>query len=445
MQGTHKKERGQVLVFIMAGLIGFIAITALSIDGGNAYFNRRRAQNAADTAAMAAGLAKIRQLPSSPPTAWKDAGYSRATTNGFLQNGPKTTVVVYACTEPDAHCTLPPGAVQEDFVKVKITSIVDTYFAPLVGIKTVTNQVEAIAKSKPPEPTPWYNGSALVATMPGCKAPGWPNDPFTVGGNSQTNITGSGIFVNSNCSDAYTQFGSSEVTTSNGTCVVGGFSSTNTTPPPTNDCNQVDQSAYVLPNPVCDTNGKITSTGGGNYFATYGTYNSPFPSVSGPKGTIKLQKGLYCLNAGLNLGSQWNITTDINGNHQYDTSEGVMFFIPHGGVTFNGGSDIDLHAITCTGCGLDDGLVGYLIYLPPTNTETVKINGNSGSIFSGTILAPGSLVTLEGGSSTGSPVNLWSQIIGYSVKLTGNSNLNIFYDKSLNATTWTNPQLQPYK
>ena len=111
MQGTHKKERGQVLVFIMAGLIGFIAITALSIDGGNAYFNRRRAQNAADTAAMAAGLAKIRQLPSSPLTAWKDAGYSRATTNGFLQNGPRTTVVVYACTEPDAHCTLPPGAV----------------------------------------------------------------------------------------------------------------------------------------------------------------------------------------------------------------------------------------------------------------------------------------------------------------------------------------------
>jgi hypothetical protein len=445
MQESHRTERGQVLVFIVAGLVGLIAITALSIDGGNAYFDRRRAQNAADTAAMAAGLAKIRQPDGSPPLAWKDAGYSRATTNGFLQNGPKTTVVVYACTEAGAQCTLPAGAVPEEYVKVKITSIVDTYFAPLVGIKTVTNQVDAIAKAKPMEPTTWYNGNALVATMTGCKVPGWPDDPFTAGGNSNTNITGSGIFVNSNCSDAYDQFGSSQVDTTKGTCVVGGASSTNTNPPPNHDCNQIDPSTYVLPNPVCDQQGKITSLGGGNYYATYGTYNDTFPSVNGPKGTLKLQKGLYCLNNGLNLGSQWNITTDTNGNHQYDTSEGVMFFIPHGGVTFNGGSNIELHAITCKQCGLDDGLVGYLIYLPPTNTETVKINGGSGSIFSGTILAPGSLITLEGGSSTGSPVNLWSQIIGYSVKLTGNSNLNIFYDKSLNATTWTNPQLQPYK
>jgi len=116
-----------------------------------------------------------------------------------------------------------------------------------------------------------------------------------------------------------------------------------------------------------------------------------------------------------------------------------------GGVDINGDVSSYLHAITCHGCGLDDSLVGYLIYLPPTNSSTVSLEGGSDTHFIGTILAPASLVSLSGGNSSDDSLNLGCQIIGYSVKLTGNGTLNISYNESEVATTWINPELLPYK
>jgi hypothetical protein len=46
-------EKGQAIVIIALSLIGLVAMAALIIDGSNAYLNRRRAQTAADAAAMA--------------------------------------------------------------------------------------------------------------------------------------------------------------------------------------------------------------------------------------------------------------------------------------------------------------------------------------------------------------------------------------------------------
>lgn len=48
-----KNESGQTIVIIAISLIGLIAMSALIIDGSNAYLNRRRAQTAADAAALA--------------------------------------------------------------------------------------------------------------------------------------------------------------------------------------------------------------------------------------------------------------------------------------------------------------------------------------------------------------------------------------------------------
>ncbi|GBD08885.1 hypothetical protein HRbin22_01128 [Candidatus Thermoflexus japonica] len=48
------KYRGQALVLIALAFAAFLALLALAIDGGNAYAQRRRAQNAADAAALSA-------------------------------------------------------------------------------------------------------------------------------------------------------------------------------------------------------------------------------------------------------------------------------------------------------------------------------------------------------------------------------------------------------
>lgn len=49
--GFHFSEKGQALILITLGIIALIGFTALAIDGGRAFEERRHAQNAADTAA----------------------------------------------------------------------------------------------------------------------------------------------------------------------------------------------------------------------------------------------------------------------------------------------------------------------------------------------------------------------------------------------------------
>src|SRR5260221_11455075 len=46
-------ERGQSAVFVALLLVAMVGMLALALDGGNAFFKRREAQNAADAGALA--------------------------------------------------------------------------------------------------------------------------------------------------------------------------------------------------------------------------------------------------------------------------------------------------------------------------------------------------------------------------------------------------------
>ena len=50
----YERERGQILVIAVFGLLALVVFSALIIDGGTIYVNRRIAQTAADASAMAA-------------------------------------------------------------------------------------------------------------------------------------------------------------------------------------------------------------------------------------------------------------------------------------------------------------------------------------------------------------------------------------------------------
>ena len=54
-----KSEKGQAIILIAFGIVAMIGFTALAIDGGRALSDRRHAQNAADTAVLAAALDKV--------------------------------------------------------------------------------------------------------------------------------------------------------------------------------------------------------------------------------------------------------------------------------------------------------------------------------------------------------------------------------------------------
>ena len=445
----NSSEKGQALIIIAFAAIGLFAFTALAIDGGMVFSDRRHSQNASDTAALAAALSRARGNAS-----WQQTGLDRAQTNEY-SSASGSTVEVYLCSDANATCTNLPAGAESQFVQVRITSTVNLFFAKIIGWQQVTNHTEAIARATLPESTTWFDGKALVSTMEGCKADeGYNHDPFTVSGNSGTTIINSGIFVNadnSNCPQqpAFDQGGSSSVTTDEGVCVVGTADYNNVSPAPTEGCSQVDPDMYVLPNPACGQDGEIVEVSSRVYEAWPGKYDGPFPSDALPNGsqpgTLKLHKGIYCLEDGMDFQSTWNITTNLNGNtdtngndiHDAD-SEGVFFYVPGGDITFNGTSDIKIHAISSLVDDFPEQFLNYLIYVPPSNHATIKITGNDGSSFTGTILAPSSHVVLNGGSGT---VGLDTQIIGYSIAIEGNGTLDITFNQANNAVATTNPNI----
>src|SRR5215510_3122284 len=85
-----KSERGQALIIIGVALVVLAGIIGLVIDGGNVFLDRRTAQNAADSAALASALARVRGGQN--PTA---VALHSAAQNGYDNDGLVNTVTVH--------------------------------------------------------------------------------------------------------------------------------------------------------------------------------------------------------------------------------------------------------------------------------------------------------------------------------------------------------------
>jgi hypothetical protein len=456
------KERGQALVIIAVGAVALFAFAALALDGSMVFSDRRHSQNASDTAVLAAALAKVR---ADPALTYQTAAQNLAAANTYVDSDPETQVLVGLCNGPalatddgrSFGCVgLPAGEDPADFIHVHIKSVVHLTFARVVGWETMINHTDAISRATEPEFKHWYDGYGIAATHQGC----WDNnngEPFELGGSSTTIVNGAGVLVSAVCSgeDTINVAGNPDLDTTTGVCAPG------TTGLPANDeaslgnpglqtsCEVPPADYYTMPTePVCQNAGDIQEVSNGNWVATPGYYNSTFPDVQGGQANIKLTKGIYCLKDGLDMGAGWDLTTDTNGNTVHDpATEGVFLFIPGGDVTFNGGANVTLHAISSnTNPDFKPEWLNLLMYIPPTNPADVHITGGSGSTFTGTIFAPASIVTLQGTSdNVGGTVTLDSQIIADTVKITGNTDLTIIYNEANNAVAPTNPGIELIK
>jgi Flp pilus assembly protein TadG len=434
---TYPKQRGQALIIVALAAVGLFAFTSLAVDGGIVFSKKRQAQNAADAAALAGGLALIR----SDSTTAINAAYASTVKNAFNNDAISNEVHVY---NPPVDG---PYTGQNDYIQVKILVHVTTYLTRVIGRDHVDTAVEAIAHATLPTLTTWHQGDALVSTMPGCRQHGDSDDPFVVIGNANITVNNSGIRVNSDCTrngqEAFSQNGHSDIHTQTGVCVTGAadYRSGAVVPPP-HYCTPSDASRYQLPNPTCTHAGQIVDQGSGNYVAIPGNFNGTFPGVS-PAGTLKLLKGIYCLHNGFDLHSTWTVTTDLNGNGAHDSlSEGAFFYVDGGGITFNGNSYINIHAIDTTADDFPQEFVNFLFYVPPSNEADIKLTGSNGSQFTGTILAPNSHTEILGNNAT---LALNSQVISYTVKVSGGGNLNITYNEDQNGHAWTNPGVEMVK
>lgn len=441
MFNGRTSHRGQVLIIFVFAIVGLVAIVGLAVDGGSVYADRRQAQNAADTAALAAAVTRdtwektnqascnnfnteTNTLPAcstTPITGWPsiiDAALNAASNNGYTNDLVQSTVNVYNpprdgtysdCTQTSFDC--------HDYVEVVIQSNVNTFFARVLGIGQLHNTVEAVALSHYSAKTALYGGMSLVELGQGKGS--CPSD-FNVGGSGTVTLTGGGIYVNSSNTDcAYKQTSCTTTLVLQGGAsvnVVGGWD--------LNGCNSptINKATTIYPFPPdhlisepsqCATAGTFNSTvqgtttyNPGNYYG----YNS-FPINSD---TAILNPGVYCISG------QLQTNKDMTGT-------GVMFYIrPTGAVKISGGS-INISAQT------SGTYQGYLIYQDWDNTSTVQncgIQGNNTSQYTGLIFVPYCDITISGTSGSN---GFGSQIIAYTISLTGTNDLYFTYNANQNA------------
>jgi Flp pilus assembly protein TadG len=448
------QEQGQALILIALAVVGLFGFSALAIDGSRVFSDRRHAQNAADTAALAAALAKIRGEN------YAQAALDRAASNGYVTDA-DSSVDVHLCSEvaslnlTPACEGLPGGADPTQYIQVRIVSTIPTTFARIIGRTQVTSVLTAVARASGAGPSPLFNGAALAALKP--------DGDNTLGGNGvvDLHVNNSGVFNNSssNCGTTINgASGSYTVSTSfqfvSGTYCSGAGGGQLT---PVQSASQIPYPPTItipIPHITCSGNGSITPSK--NVFNedvnTFSPGNYGNVSISST-GHVYFQPGNYCFNGGVKIGGvveviansvQFLITSgefEIAGNSTFKCNDMLVHINGGSGMRFNGNGGNFCNSVTFVASTGDVSWLGtvtnrfkaptggdyknVLLYMPYGNNSALKLTGNSSNQFTGSIIAVSSPITIEGVSGT---TGLHSAIIGYTVTLSGHSNTTINYD-----------------
>ncbi|HPO58244.1 MAG TPA: pilus assembly protein TadG-related protein [Anaerolineaceae bacterium] len=440
MKKRNQTESGQIIVIFAIALIALLALTALAIDGGMVYADRRHDQNVADAAAFAGGSAAAKVLEEGlagmPATSYhgsfecpatnacgsiadpeqrhiclamqaaRAAAQARARENINLATQTELETglandngVEVSCVDNDTSRSVMPDKYIQ--IEVRLTSQTKTSFAHIVtGENTITNKVAAIVRVRPRQP--FMGGNAIVALKDTCSGK---KDGVYFNTNKPVIVNYGGIFSNA-CIEGKNK---TEVNAPDGKILFGiswnGVGDFN--PEPEHTSGRMGK--VPMPEIDCDALpvGKKDSKTGMHQPGTY---------TSLPKDAV-LAPGLYCVKGGLKI---------PNGGIR---GEGVTIYIPNGGIDINGGTNY-LRAPTEqeASAGLQAGIAGLLIYLPESNDSGIKITGNPGSDFVGTIYAPSSAIRFSGNSNTD---GYHTQFIGYIFEWDGTSSMTINYDQSM--------------
>ena len=456
------KEKGQALILITLAAVGLFAIVGLAIDGSAKFSDRRHAQNAADTAAMAGALELSRNETPSPDT-WDIIAKNLAGVNGYTGDLVNNQVWAYKCSDDPTTLARSGSPVDcgpydgsENYIQVVITSTVNTYFARVIGINQTHNTVNAVAYVSREEP--FARGDSIVALNPNPSCPG----SFTVGGSGTINLTGGGMYINASSDDCVWEQQGCNVTvniTGNNwageeasiTSAGGSVDIDPSCPEQINAAVSDGGSLYDFPPEMPDEPAECDVSQPGHWTnnASYTEYNSAGDLYTGlttlepgrynefpPKtaGTnivydhIRMIPGIYCVNDSIKTVDKklWLEGIDV-----------TIYIRPGYKFSYEGGT-IDISATTS---GPYAGYVMIVAFnpadyeagIPP---EDCKIDGNTSNAFTGTIFAPYCELTINGASAD---TSYNAQIIAYEVKLNGNNTINFTYDPDVNR--WNKPQV----
>jgi Flp pilus assembly protein TadG len=464
MKNTILNERGQALILIALAAVGLVGIVGLAIDGSAKFSDQRHAQNAADTVAMAAALAKVTALengesnsplqcpptsgtPSDVCTALQTAGYARATSNGYDGNLVTNTVKIYS--PPISG----PYAGSENYVQVFITSYVKTTFSRVVGIEQSQNIVQATSYLY--EGGNLAQGAMLISydPNPSCNSGGASGGgSVDVSGTSHVYLNGGGIFLNSqvacgfagNCPDLNITGGSinSAATMDNidqNGCSVQAPESIGQDPVSIPDeifwPKVPPQCSFAAPAPTLL--GTDPLDGKGEWLIYPGFYTDfPQANLVSNKQHIYMASGVYCIDPPMNQDLSWSPVSFVSLNGSTALSKNKYAAYNPKGVTLyvkaGGGYAINANNPTFLDATKDvsSEYQGYLIILEGNHTsiKTCSITGGANIVLNGMIFSPYCKITINGGSSTTATIN--AQLLGWDLNVTGTNTINFNYDPS---------------
>jgi len=406
--GRKLPEKGQALIIVALAAIGLFAFAALAIDGSRAFSDKRHAQNAADTAALAGGLAHARGKNMDDV---RKAAKDRALSNDY-DDGTSNDVTVTMTDTPPGAC---PGTGKD--ITVTIVSYVPTTFARVVGRAQVTNAVTSTARScdvKINGGAPLYSGASVYATKTGSCGNGLTDKALFMQGSSHLQTWGGSLgsaSTDGNClyfKGGETQFKLSETSPKVCADILTASSSGGTfdSVKQEDGCGNLQRNLSFEP-PPADLG--ITCAGpaiqSGSSLSP-GNWSGTFP----PAGVTTLQPGTYCVNGDFRL----------NGGDKL-TGNGVTIVMNSGELHWNGSSEAKLSAPSA------GNYRGLLIYFPPGNSSDVDVNGSSNAKITGTILAQNSDCFFAGSGQLQKQV---LQFICYTWGMDGSGQAEIMYDAS---------------
>ncbi len=461
-QTSTKGQRGQALILIALAAVGLFAFSALAIDGSRAFSNKRHAQNAADTAVLAAALAEIRTPGDEAAkfAAAVAAARVRATSNGFTHNGDTVIVEINLCSDTGVTCEAVEAGHESEYIRVRIVSTIPTTFGRVLGRQTLTSAVEAIARVQGSSSTSSFPGQAVVALKKtGCG--------ICNSGNANLTVHGSGVFSNStssvkpDCSMTFT--GNIDLVSDKGfTMPAAGAMCKSPNTNVTGDLLAGAQVSpvYNIPAPTITCSGDAPIDGSTTLHP--GRYSTKLQLNTG---TYTFESGDYCFENGVDIKA--NVTANnvnfringgefrTNGNVNFtctntliysaggsgvhlngngdNTCTGVTFYIQSGSLTWNGTSAQKLKAPT------SGPYKGLLIYVPESNGSELKINGTADNELVGSIIAPGSHIKLSGVSGS---AGYDTQIVGSFIDMLGASNTVINFNPNNQYTPPQSPTIQ---
>ena len=446
MKSKLSKERGQALIVIALAAIALFGIAGLAIDGSIKFSDRRHAQNAADSAALAAALAKG---AGNDTTTWKFKAKQVAYNNGYNSTFPSNTVSVYSCNESGASCGAYAG--QDEYVQVIIISNVNTYFARILGIEETHNTVQAVALAQ--KGRVLGDGAMLISydPDPNCSTAGSGGSSVDISGSSTVNLNGGGIFLNSdevcgfripNCADLKINGGS--INSAGDNVDLGGCTFD---PPVTSNINQ---SPVAIPDdvyfpdvpPECNVvplmptyRGVDLSDNKGEWVIHPGYYEQfPPTNLVSNRQHIYMASGVYCIDPeGPSRDSDlsWSPIDFVSLNGSIDPSKNKYYTANPNGVTLyiksGGGFTINANNPTYLDASTTGDYQGYLIVLEgnPTSIESCSITGGAEIDINGMIFVPYCDITVNGGSSSTAKIN--AQLLGWDLKINGGAGIDFTY------------------